>query len=339
MKDNCCAVIMLATYNGAKYLKQQLESISNQSFQNWQLIISDDGSADETLDIIEEYRKYESRLIDVVHNQGDHGAFANFFHVMRYVKQQSTSYSYFFFCDQDDIWLSDKMTTEISRLKKLSVNNQEATMVYSDMRLMDGEGHDLNLRLSETTDLTLPNILDLFFSNKFVWGTSMAFNAALWDLIKIPDVMPAYVWHDHYVARYAAIFGKIDYIDKPLVRYRRHGKNVSALPRNYTFSQAVRLAIQRFWQVAESQGCIYMQVLFFIAQVGANKAFLQEYWRYIGRGGWRAIMFIWKWHISIPGNAYNRLGFYLILLTKAYKQSKCWNDVEIVNSTKQEVPF
>ena len=124
MKDNCCAVIMLATYNGAKYLKQQLESISNQSFQNWQLIISDDGSADETLDIIEEYRKYESRLIAVVRNQGDHGAFANFFHVMRYVKQQSASYSYFFFCDQDDIWLSDKMATEISRLKKLSLSNQ-----------------------------------------------------------------------------------------------------------------------------------------------------------------------------------------------------------------------
>ena len=75
----------MATYQGEKYIREQLESIISQDFTNWELYISDDGSNDDTLKILQEYKKSEQRIIEIIHNNGEHGAFANFFNLMRYV--------------------------------------------------------------------------------------------------------------------------------------------------------------------------------------------------------------------------------------------------------------
>lgn len=331
---NSRAVVLLASYNGAAFLREQLTSLQAQSFSDWDLIVSDDGSTDGTLEVLEEFRQREPRLVSVLRNRGPHGAFANFFHLMRYVRECCRGrYGYFFFCDQDDVWLPDKMLTEVQRLDEVGAHGREAALVYADMELMDGEGQDSGTRLSEITDLRLRNPADLFFSNKFVWGTSLAFNAALWERLPLPDVVPSYVWHDHYVARYAAAFGRLSYIDRPLVHYRRHGHNVSGLPHRYSLLQAARLACQQFWQVAKGQGEIYAQVLFLIQHVPEKTPFLEEYERSIRAGGLRALRFVRKWHVTFPGNLYSRIGFYLVLGTGAYRRGSIFRAASVTVHT------
>ncbi len=100
------AVIMMATYNGEAYLKEQLDSIRLQTFSEWKLYISDDQSNDKTRDIIDEYHKMDARIHCAIINEGKHGPFANYYHLIRYIKANfNNKFLYYFYCDQDDIWV------------------------------------------------------------------------------------------------------------------------------------------------------------------------------------------------------------------------------------------
>ena len=76
------ALIMMATYNGSHYISKQLDSIIEQSYDNWNLLISDDGSSDGTLQIIDSYSKKDNRILPVLHHQSDFGASSNFYYLM-----------------------------------------------------------------------------------------------------------------------------------------------------------------------------------------------------------------------------------------------------------------
>ena len=126
-------VILMATYNGAQYLPVQLDSILNQDFEDWQLLISDDGSTDGTLNIlddcskdntvkiIQEYEKKDDR-IKVIDNEGKNlGAIGNFFELIK----KAPDASYYAFSDQDDYWHEDKIEKAVERLEQMSSKNGE----------------------------------------------------------------------------------------------------------------------------------------------------------------------------------------------------------------------
>ena len=101
--------VCIATYNGEKYLRKQLDSILNQLEYNDEVIISDDGSSDETLNIIS---SYNDKRIHVFHNKGEHGVVKNFENGLNHVLGD-----YIFLCDQDDIWKSNKVQVVLNELK------------------------------------------------------------------------------------------------------------------------------------------------------------------------------------------------------------------------------
>ena len=104
--------VLLATYNGEQYLQEQIESILNQTYTDFRLLISDDGSKDKTIDIVEEYAKKDDRIIIFKQNE-NMGVVKNFEFLMKQVQSK-----YFMFSDQDDIWKKDKIEKSVKKIEE-----------------------------------------------------------------------------------------------------------------------------------------------------------------------------------------------------------------------------
>lgn len=319
------AVIMMTTYNGEKYIEQQLDSLIEQTFKNWDLYISDDGSNDQTIQILEKYMSQDHRIKKILHHSNHHGAFNNFYNVIYYVKSISNEhYQYFFYCDQDDIWDKRKMATEIEYLRK----EKKPALCYSDLELITGEGIDTNNKMSDFTDIDVTdNPYNLFFSYRYIWGTTMAHNRLLWDQIYVDKNTGKYnISHDNYIGKYAAIMGQISFINQPLVFYRRTGNNVSGTPGKYggKFGILKRL-FTKLPQIINQHASVYWDDLYFIKHLDKHTIFTNELAEAIRRGGLTSLKFLKKYKIQTSQSKISNLSIRLILMSKVYKRTITFN--------------
>ena len=118
--------ILMATYNGERYLKEQIESILNQTYSNIRLLICDDLSTDNTYNILKEYEKKDKR-VKVTRNENNLGVTKNFEKLLSMVESK-----YYMFSDQDDVWNSDKVELSYRKLKK-----ENADLVFTDLTVVD----------------------------------------------------------------------------------------------------------------------------------------------------------------------------------------------------------
>ena len=124
----------MCTFNGERFLAQQLNSILAQSHKNWSLLISDDGSTDATLDIVNSYRKkFGDKRIKIISGPCQ-GYAKNFLYALRQVKGH---YDYFAFCDHDDIWLKDKLKRSVSILQEHQLNCNRPQLYCSMTNFID----------------------------------------------------------------------------------------------------------------------------------------------------------------------------------------------------------
>lgn len=237
---------MMATYNGEKYIQDQIKSLQNQTFKNWNLYISDDGSSDQTVKILKEIQNSESRIKLILRNTDQyHGAFANYFYLMRYVKANCSQYDYYFYCDQDDIWSKNKLREEIETLIKIEqkYSKQKPAFCYCDLEMCDVNGQDMHDKMSNhiCTQFSV-NPYNSLFKDQYVWGTTIGHNYALWQLLYLgcAEEIKNDISHDVYISKYAMAYAKCEYIPKPLVNYRRTGDNVSSTPGNYNVLGALK---------------------------------------------------------------------------------------------------
>ncbi|MCZ4060745.1 glycosyltransferase [Pantoea sp. LMR881] len=126
--------ILLGTYNGELYIQRQLDSIRAQTYQNWVLYVSDDGSVDRTLEIIKSFaRELPPGKVNIL--QGPHKGFAqNFLHLL---KNKSIQSPYYAFCDQDDIWLEDKLERALNIANDAKRDNQTELLYGGRTELID----------------------------------------------------------------------------------------------------------------------------------------------------------------------------------------------------------
>ena len=223
-------VILLATYNGEKYIRQQLKSLFEQTNQNFRLVVHDDGSSDATAQIINEYRdKYPDR-IEIFYGNSCGGPKENFLWMLGRVEAD-----YYLFCDQDDVWLPEKLQRSMDALASEEDNYRSSkeevppVCVFTDMRVVDEELNTLSDsfiryigRVPENTAYT-----QILIDNPAA-GCTMCFNRALRDLVV--DLAPSVdlnniPMHDAFVLEIAAIMGKVVAIDEPLAYYRQTGHN------------------------------------------------------------------------------------------------------------------
>ena len=213
--------VLLATYNGKNYLRQQLDSLLNQTFDNFRIVVHDDGSTDGTIDILNEYRDNNPEKIELLHGQSCGSAKANFLWMLK--KEEADVY---FFCDQDDVWHETKIEKSLKALGDLS----EPACVFSDMWVVDEN-------LNEISDSFIRYIgrepgntayTQILIDNPAA-GCTMCFNRALRDLTVelLPKLdLENIPMHDALVLALASITGDVKAIDEPLVYYRQTGNNI-----------------------------------------------------------------------------------------------------------------
>ena len=216
--------ILLATYNGAPYLAQQLDSVLAQSETDWRLVIRDDGSADETAAIVERYRRqYPDKLFPVPSGHPSGSAMHNFFALLDYAESE-----YVMFCDQDDIWKPDKIALSVSKMKEMEGRYGPATplLVHTDLCVVNETLQVINPSLFAMQDMDYRrDTLNRLLAANIVTGCTMLFNRALLNLLV--EKPKTAVMHDMWIALVAAAFGRIGFIHEATVLYRQHGNNAN----------------------------------------------------------------------------------------------------------------
>ena len=209
--------ILLATYNGSKYLHEQLDSILSQSYGNINVIIRDDGSSDNTVMIIKEYEQKDSRVRLLNDNLGNLGFVRNFEELMK----NSTS-EYLMFSDQDDIWYNNKVETSYKRIKAIEEKNGKSCpiLVHTNSKIMNYETRTKSLFIS---DCAKNSSFENSFFNFFVQGSTMLINGSL-KREALPFSKEVYL-HDRYLHLIAEFIGIRSYIDVPTMDYRQHSNN------------------------------------------------------------------------------------------------------------------
>ena len=217
MKD---IVVLLATYNGSEYLKQQLDSLLKQTFSDFRIVVHDDGSSDATLDIINTYRNNYPEKIELLYGDSLGSPKANFLWMLTQVEAEI-----YFFCDQDDVWHEAKIEKSLQALGK----NVTPACVFTDMWVTDESLNVLSdsfIRyIGRTPDNTAYS--QILIDNPAA-GTTMCFNRALRDLVVelLPKIdINNIPMHDALVLALADIMGQVIAIDEPLVYYRQTGHN------------------------------------------------------------------------------------------------------------------
>ena len=215
--------VLLATYNGRKYIAEMIDSVLAQDYQDFHLIVSDDQSTDDTAGILEEYaNKYPT----VITHHRSNRRFGNAQDHFMYLLQTFHDAPYIMFCDQDDYWHSDKITKTIQLMKKIEQPGVPA-MVHTDLRVVDRDLKELDSSFMHYSKLqgTRMSVSQLLAQNA-VTGCTMMINKALADLAC--DNMPKeeILMHDWWLALIAATMGTTGYLDESTIDYRQHGNNV-----------------------------------------------------------------------------------------------------------------
>ena len=211
--------ILMATFQGGTYLKEQLESIESQSYINWRLIISDDGSTDDTLPIISEFAKKVDQPVIILGGPGK-GSTRNFFHLINSI-EFLTKNELIAFSDQDDVWLPKKLESAVNYFKLIGKS--------AIPHLYCGRTRIVNASLNPIKQSDMPE-RNLEFGNALLQnvasGNTMVFNSVLLEILKkIPVDYP--IWHDWTAYQIATGCGGLVYYDcNPQVLYRQHNTNV-----------------------------------------------------------------------------------------------------------------
>ena len=209
--------ILLSTYNGERYLEEQLNSLFEQDLPlGMRVWVRDDGSSDGTLGIL---RRFESQYAGRFHVDAGHniGVVRSFFHLL----EKTPNDGYFAFCDQDDVWNSDKLARAIAKLETVPEN---VPAVYcSRTELTDRTGRHLGYW--PPIPRKGPAFENALIENIAV-GCTIVMNGAAKRLIA--DALPnpgAVIMHDWWVYLCVSAFGKVIYDPQPSIRYRQHGSN------------------------------------------------------------------------------------------------------------------
>lgn len=217
--------VLMATYNGALYLNEQIDSILNQTLPPATIIVSDDGSDDGTITILEKYAAEEK--IKFIQNDSRSGVVGNFINCLH---QLPAGY-YFALSDQDDIWHPSKLEECFHALQKIEHENQPC-MVYSDLCLIDAKKNIINRSFrSELGHHKYKHCLETLLFGNFVLGCTTLCNYTFKNYIIGMPIHPSFN-HDAWMALVSYTFGQTYSIDKALVDYRQHSTNVTIRTHN-----------------------------------------------------------------------------------------------------------
>ncbi|MES1190599.1 MAG: glycosyltransferase family 2 protein [Steroidobacter sp.] len=217
--------IALCTYNGAPYLREQLDSLLAQTHANFEIVAVDDCSVDETVMILKEYSLRDARIkihVNAV-NLGVKNNFTSAF--------ERCTGDYIAPCDQDDIWEPNKLALLLETIASHS-------LAYCDSALMNESG-----RLTGKSASDLVTMVSGTDSVKFLFGNCVSGHAMLFkrEILDVAMPIPDEFFHDWWLVAVAASLKGVVYCPLSLVRYRQHGRNITNMPRDRIQLQCEKL--------------------------------------------------------------------------------------------------
>lgn len=219
--------VLLSTYNGEKYLREQLDSILVQSDYVSKIIIRDDGSSDKSVEIIKSYQiRYYELIYFIDDGSGNLGVKESFYYLTKFATSEFMA-----FCDQDDFWLPEKLAVLSKFIEDRNLTLcKTPLLIHSDLTIVDDKLNGLYdsfinyIGVNGNND----NVADLLIRNS-VTGCAAVINAPLAKLaVTYKDL---FKFHDECAAVIASLFRGLYFIEEPLILYRQHGNNVVGAPR------------------------------------------------------------------------------------------------------------
>jgi glycosyltransferase involved in cell wall biosynthesis len=219
--------IILSTYNGVAHVAALVESIRSQTFEDWCLLVRDDGSSDATVDVVDKLAQQDPRILLLPQDGRGLGAPGSFGLLLAAARARGARYV--FFADQDDVWLPGKLDRLLSVMAdaEATVGSEMPVLVYSDLVVVAGDLRVIHASLRRYQWLTPPQqaeALRVLLTQNVVTGCGALLNRPLLDVVlPLPDEV---VMHDWWAAQCAAATGRIVDVADATVLYRQHAANV-----------------------------------------------------------------------------------------------------------------
>lgn len=220
-RENNNISVALCTYNGAKYIRKQLNSILNQTLVPNEIIIVDDSSKDETREILKEI-SLENPSIKLFFNESNLGSNLSFRKAISNANNELIA-----LCDQDDIWLSNKLEVQVSKIKELNTSIEKPLVSFHDLKLMNDDEEIINESFWHLHKFNPRNFSyeDLFLFN-IVTGCTCLINQRMKKELLKSD-MRNIIMHDYLIALIAYGFGEVIFHEEQLMLYRSHNTSVT----------------------------------------------------------------------------------------------------------------
>ncbi len=236
--------ILLATYNSEHYLKQQVDSILNQSYENFVCYFHDDGSLDSTQEIIDDYCEAYPERMKKLEYPAQGGAKKNFMSMLNYVEEK-----YVMFCDHDDYWLPNKIEKSIEAIKKIESKAHKAVLVFSDLKVVNEDLSVIHESFMKYSGIN-PNktmYKDLLI-HSIIPGCSLIMNREVYTIARKCHNPSNIKMHDNWCALIASALGEVAFLNESLILYRQHGNNELGAIERRSFLQKVLFNIKKVLQ-------------------------------------------------------------------------------------------
>ena len=216
-------VILMSTYNGEKYIREQINSILSQTYHDWILYIRDDGSTDDTLSIIRSYIDvYPDKIFLYKNSLGNLGFARSFMFLLENIKAD-----YYMFCDQDDVWFSTKIDRSLSKMREQEdLHKNESICVFTDLCVTDEKLNVVSesmFKLLKRDPYKCNNIY--YLANSWLFsGNTLLFNKSCRDKVVIG--YNSEFSHDLWISLVNAKYGINVYLNEATIYYRQHSFNL-----------------------------------------------------------------------------------------------------------------
>lgn len=284
--------VLLATYNGSKYLHAQLDSLLAQTHQNFRVLVSDDGSSDATLEILENYRaRFEGRLVVVPNPHCGQGVVRNFENLMLASLQDGQA-GWVAFSDQDDVWLPQKIERCLNEMVRIEEEGGEGLpcLVHSDLTVVDESLNVISDSFAryQRMDPRQCSPLSLLSVNQVTGCTMMVNRTLLQMALPLPRET---IMHDWWCGLVSGS-GRRRFVSAPLILYRQHGANQVGAKDRSLKTRLLRLLTNGAGIVGRVRvlgGATYLQAQALqlrLRAVGLDGGYVSEYLAWRGRPFW-----------------------------------------------------
>ena len=220
--DSVC--VLLSTYNGETYIEEQLDSLLRQKDVDLRIVIRDDGSKDNTIKIIEDYIKNNTSGagITLLESDGNLGPAKAFLELLK----KAPSADYYAFCDQDDVWFDDKLSTAISMIRGADPSGEKPVLYHSNLAITDSQLNTIRISSKAVPASKYTCLVD-----NVVTGCTAVMNKPLYELLTSKEAGDI-TMHDAWINIVASFFGQVVFDESAHIYYRQHEHNVIGMKDN-----------------------------------------------------------------------------------------------------------